>query len=144
MNTSAAAKQTKARLAPSPDSVKQALTEAVQANANMQTKESGDSVLTGDLVFGVKLEPVRIIPLHAIFVRSWHRSAVGRAIVFVKYEIIEPLFVKDLFGRETKATIVVSLVVPTRQMIPFALSPSGPARCPLLPRMTSRWVGAER
>jgi hypothetical protein len=91
--------------APSPDNVKRALTEAVQANTNMQTKEAGNSVLTGDLVFGVKLEPVCISPLNAIFIRSWRGSAVGRGIDFIKYEMIEPLFVKDLFGEEAESAV---------------------------------------
>ena len=86
------------------DNVKRTLTEAVRADTDAQATESGNSVLTGDLVFGIKLEPVCISPLNAIFVRSWHRSVVGRGIDFVKYEMIEPLFVKDLFG-EAEQTV---------------------------------------
>jgi hypothetical protein len=78
--------------------VKRALKDAVQADTRAETRESGNSVLTGHLVFGVKLEPVCISPLNAIFVRTWPRSAIGRGVGFVKYEVIEPLFVKDLFG----------------------------------------------
>ena len=45
------------------DNVKRTLTEAVRADTQAQATESGNSVLTGDLVFGVKLEPVCISPL---------------------------------------------------------------------------------
>jgi hypothetical protein len=104
-STSATAKENPAGGAPSMDNVKRTLTEAVRADTQAQATESGNSVLTGDLVFGVKLEPVCISPLNAIFVRSWHRSVVGRGIDFVKYEMIEPLFVKNLFGDETEAAV---------------------------------------
>jgi len=68
LNTSAATKETGTGIAASTDNVKRALTDAVQANTKLETKESGNSVLTGDLVFGVKLEPVCISPLNAMFV----------------------------------------------------------------------------
>jgi hypothetical protein len=105
--TSATAREGGAGTAPSADKgkIRQALTDAVQAHDSTQTKESGNSVLTGNLVFGVKLEPVCISPLNAIFVRTWSRSAVGRGIDYVKYEVIEPLFVKDLFGEAAEAKV---------------------------------------
>lgn len=102
VNTSATTGGGSSKGAPSSDNVKRVLTEAVQANTQMQTKNSGDSVMTGNLVFGVKLEPVCISPLHAIFVRTWPQSAFDRSIDYVKYQVIEPLFVKDLFGEQTQ------------------------------------------
>jgi hypothetical protein len=104
LNSSATAKEGGTEVSSDGAKVKHALTDAVQADTKMQTRESGNSVLTGNLVFGVKLEPVCISPLNAIFVRTWPRSAFGRGIGFVKYEMIEPLFVKDLFG-EAEQTV---------------------------------------
>jgi hypothetical protein len=103
ISTSASAKET--GTAPDTEHVKRTLAAAVEAKTNMQTKESGNSVLTGNLVFGVKVEPTCITPPHAIFVRSWSKSAVGRGIDFVKYEMIEPLLVKNLFGDEAEQAV---------------------------------------
>ena len=105
LSSTATGKESSAGTNHNKNNVKQALTEAVQANTDMHAKESGDSVLTGDLVFGVKLEPVCISPLNAMFIRSWPQSAFGRGIDFVKYDMIEPLFVKDLFGREAEEKV---------------------------------------
>jgi hypothetical protein len=105
LNTSATAKQTNAGATANTDNVKKALTEAIQAKTNMQTKESGDSVLTGNLVFGVKLEPVCISPMNALFVRTWHKTLSGRAMDFIKQDLIEAMFVRDLFGEEKEAAL---------------------------------------
>jgi len=101
LNSSAAMKEPGSGSANNKDKLKSALT----ANSRMDAKEAESSVLTGDLVFGVKLEPVCISPPNAIFVRSWSKSTVGRVIDFVKYELIEPLFVKDLFGKDAEETV---------------------------------------
>jgi len=103
VSTSATAKET--GMVADTENVKRTLAAAVEAKTNMQTKESGNSVLTGNLVFGVKVEPTCITPPNAIFIRSWSKSAVGRGIDFVKHEMIEPLFVKNLFGEEAEAAV---------------------------------------
>jgi hypothetical protein len=105
LGSSATTKGTNSEAVPRTKVVKQALTEAIQAQTNMQAKESGNSVLTGDLVFGVKLEPVCISPLNAIFIRTWPQSAFDRGIDFVKYDMIERLFVRDLFGKEAEERV---------------------------------------
>jgi len=105
LSATATTKETKAEASADSAKIKRALTDAVQATTKMETKESGNNILTGNLVVGVKLEPVCISPLHAIFIRTWPPSAIYRGIDFVKYDVIEPLFVTNLFGEEVEATV---------------------------------------
>jgi hypothetical protein len=82
---------TKAKV--TPDEVKNVVKLAIEAHSGESVVERAGRLLAGSaLKYGVSMNPTCLAPLTARFERVLPRTAFGRAVNFVLFSIVEPLF----------------------------------------------------
>jgi len=74
------------------DDVKSILKAAIETQGNQSVVDKNGSLFAGSaLEYGVSMTPTCLAPLHARFARVLPRTAFGRFVNFVKFNIIEPI-----------------------------------------------------